>query len=71
MFDTKITDKDGNVSNLYDALDNNGNLKSEFQTEVNVNTYEHRSTKEFHNFINKVERTIVDCTGITITTAEV
>ena len=35
LLNTSITDENDKVSNLYDALDDNGNLKLEFQTEEN------------------------------------
>lgn len=54
LLNTEIIDKGGNKSNLYDALDNNGNLKEEFQTEENINNWNINLESQT---INEFERT--------------
>lgn len=49
-----ITDNDGNVSNVWDALDNKGQLKSEFRNENNINTWEKFNTQEALDFKSKL-----------------
>lgn len=63
MMETKITDKNGNVSNLFDALDNEGNLKDDFKTAENKKSWVDHNSQEFSAFKSKVGKAIVALHG--------
>jgi hypothetical protein len=60
MKNIKIFDINGNESNLYDASDDNGNLKDEFLTEENIkdwlSTSSFESALESNKFLNTVNK---------------
>jgi hypothetical protein len=63
MLDTPITSINGETSNVYDALDTNGNLKPEFRTEENIKTWEENTGEAFTTFKSKVNQSIVMAHG--------
>lgn len=54
LMSTPITDRDGNVSNVWDAYDGKGKMKPEFATEHNINTWEKFDTQEALDFKAKI-----------------
>lgn len=54
LMSTPITDKDGNISNVWDAYDGKGKMKPEFATEHNINTWEKFNTQEALDFKAKI-----------------
>lgn len=63
MLNTPIKDKNGNVSNVWDALDTDGTLKKEFKTPENIQTWETNEGDNFKEFKNKVNEAIVTAHG--------
>ena len=64
LFDTKITDVNGeNPVSVWDAMDDQGNLKSEYRTEENVKSWELCTSQAYHEFSTKVTKAIVNIHG--------
>ena len=70
MKDTTITDKDGNVSNLWDALELHKEgkirtiqLKAEFRTEENIKNWEQREGQDYHDFKSRLTSVISNTHG--------
>lgn len=59
----KITGKDGTQSSVWDAMDYNGQLKENFRTEENINTWENMSNEEYANFQGQLSQLIVSTHG--------
>ena len=64
MMGTKIKDKNGNESNLWEAYNEEGVLKEEFKTEKNISQWEgdlskKEDNKEKNDFKNKLDQVIV------------
>jgi len=57
--DHTIKDKDGNISSLWDAYDNNGNLKDEFRTEENIKNWEDLQGDDYKTFEQKLSKALV------------
>ena len=63
LLDTTITGTNGEISSVWDALDNDGNLKENFRTEENINTWEKGTGEKYHEFKSKVNNAIVMAHG--------
>lgn len=59
----KIKDKSGIEVSLWDATDNEGNLKEEFRTEENINNWERLTGNDYLAFKNKMNEGIVRAHG--------
>lgn len=59
----KVKDKDNNEVSVWDAMDNKGNLKEEFRTEENVNSWEKLTGNDYLAFKNKMNEAIVRAHG--------
>lgn len=56
---TYITGKDGTKSKVWDAMDSDGNLTDNFNTEENVNNWEKLSEQQYLSFKDKLSDAIV------------
>ena len=63
LMDQKITDKNGNVSNVWDAMKPDGVLKDEFQTDENIKNWEQADGDVYNDFSSHVKKTIVNAHG--------
>ena len=64
LFDRNITDVNGqNPVTVWDAMDEEGNLKPEYRTPENVATWEQCGTQEYREFSTKVTKAIVNIHG--------
>lgn len=55
----EITDKNGNKSTLWDAYEKNGQLKTDFKTEENINNWERLQGDDYLLFKQKLHKAIV------------
>lgn len=58
LLDTKIKDIDGNESNVFDALDKDGKLKSQFRTKENIENWELFKGDDYKNWTLTTESMI-------------
>ena len=59
LYDTEITDKDGNKSNLFDAYDENGELRDEFRTQENIDKWENEDSEALAALGEKITEAII------------
>lgn len=63
MLDTKITGKDGTVTNVFDAMDENGMLLDNYRTDENISNWENTKGNNYAKTKNHIVKTIVDTHG--------
>ena len=64
LLEETITDANGqNPSSVWDAMDENGNLKAPYNTEKNIATWQNMNTMEFNNFKSRVASAINQAHG--------
>jgi len=63
LFDTIITGKNGETSNVYDAMTVEGLLKEEFKTEANIKNWEQADGDQYNDFASHIKKTIVNTHG--------
>lgn len=56
---TKIKDKEGNESSVWDAMNKDGHLRDEFKTEDNIKNWEDLAGDEYYTFKQKLNKVIV------------
>lgn len=59
LYDTKIYDKDGNESNLFDAYDSEGHLLEEFRTEENIAKFDSPGSDVLANLQERMTNAII------------
>ena len=64
LLEQTITDSNGeNPSSVWDAMDENGNLRPPYNTEKNIATWQNMNTKEFNDFKSRVSSAITQAHG--------
>lgn len=63
LLDTQIVGENGEITSVWNALDNNGKLKKNFRTEENINTWEKGTGEAYREFKSKVNNAIVAAHG--------
>lgn len=63
LMDKEITGKNGEKSNVWDAMNNDGVLKEEFRTPENIATWEVADSQDFDDFKGRVDGAIKNIHG--------
>lgn len=63
LLDQQITGKDGEVSNLWDAMDADGSLKENFKTQENIVNWEEANGQQYNDFKSHIRKMIVNGHG--------
>lgn len=63
LLDIEIKDKEGNVSNVWDAIDSEGQLKEEFRTDENISNWEKADGSNYNDFSSLINKAIVNAHG--------
>lgn len=63
LLDEEITGKDGSKSNVWDALDSEGNLTENFATKENKDNWENANGQQYFDFKSSVNKMIVNSQG--------
>ena len=63
LLDQKIVSKNGEESNVWDAMDSEGKLLEDFKTEENVQNWENANGETYNDFSSLITKTIVNAHG--------
>lgn len=63
LLDEKITGIDGEVSNIWDAMNSDGSLKDNFATEENKKNWEEANGTAYNDFKSHIKKAIVNAHG--------
>ena len=63
LLDTNIVGKDGQQSNVWDAMNADGTFKEEFRTEENIKNWEQADGKSYNDFASHMKKMIVNAHG--------
>lgn len=63
LLNETITSKSGETSTVWDALDEDGNLKPPFDTEENISTWVLNETETYRRWKSKINKAIIDIHG--------
>lgn len=63
LLNEPIKGKNGQESNVWDALNEDGTLKEEFRTEENIATWELNESEQYRRWKSKINKAIIDIHG--------